>query len=167
MTRPSGSAVRPISPATGPLRDGSVVADLVRIRLRQGGTVRLRGTGFSMFPLVPPRSSVTIGHATAGDLKPGDIVAFESFRGIACHLFAGLGPDGTVRTRGIASGPDRAFGPERLVGRVLRVHLGPASLETDSRLFRLLLGIVERGGALPGRVAARIWSSVRSRRLRR
>ena len=154
--------VRSHGQSFGRLRDGALVADLVRIRLHQGGTVRLRGTGFSMFPLVVPRASVTLGDVTPGSLRPGDIVAFESDHGIVCHLFDGPGPDGRIRTRGIASGPDRAFEPTRLVGRVLRVHLGPAAIETDTLVFRMLSRLAVRGGPFPGRLAARAWATIRS-----
>jgi len=116
-----------------------------------------------MFPLVPPGASVTIGCASPAGLTVGDLVAFESMRGVACHLFAGFEPDGRLRTRGISSGPDHPVAQERFIGRVLSIHLGGIELRTDAWAFELLSRLAALSGPLPGRIAAKVWSIVRTR----
>jgi len=116
-----------------------------------------------MFPLVPPGASVTIGFASLAGLAAGDLIAFESVRGVACHLFEGFEPDGRLRTRGIATGPDRPVDPERFVGRVLSIRMVGIELRTDAWSYGILARVAGLSGPLPGRIAAKIWSLVRTR----
>jgi len=71
--------------------------------LAQAGQLRLRVTGTSMLPAIPPGTDVLIRRTSPDDVVPGDVVLLRAYGGVRLHRLAskiGAGSSSVLITRG-------------------------------------------------------------------
>ncbi len=100
---------------------------LVADALRGGGlfegvrpSVRLKVYGESMLPALWPGDVVEVANCSIDDLLPGDIVLAMRDGRLFLHRFVATQPGGFVLRGDSVPGPDPAFPPEALLGRLVR-----------------------------------------------
>lgn len=91
--------------------------------LREGRTVELPATGWSMRPLIAPGGVVRIEPARAADVRPGDIVVVDVGGRLVCHRLVYKTADRVV-TRGDATAI--ADPPQPLDAVIGRVPIPPS-----------------------------------------
>ena len=86
--------------------------------LREGRTVELPATGFSMRPLIPPGGTVRVEPASVEDVRPGDVVLVDDGGWLVCHRLLYVA-GGRVVTRGDDTPMDDPPLPaDAVIGRV-------------------------------------------------
>jgi signal peptidase len=95
----------------------SLCADL----LRDGTAVRFTATGSSMWPTIRDGDVITVVPARASELAVGDVVLYETPRGLTAHRVIRRVQDAgeSLRVRGDTPGStDEVVGRRQLLGRV-------------------------------------------------
>lgn len=96
----------------------SLRAQLAAQMLREGHTVELPATGWSMRPLIPPGGTVRVEPASVGDVRPGDVVVVDAGGELLCHRLRYVA-GGRVVTRGDNTlDDDPPLPADALIGRV-------------------------------------------------
>lgn len=115
-------------------------AELVDELLRLGRQVHLQVAGWSMSPLMPRGSEITVEPAVAGDVRVGDVVVVGTPKGIVTHRVVRTdSASGRPITRGDRSPAEDPDHPgRRILGKVRRVRHGPLSWAPGGRVPRLL-----------------------------
>ncbi len=86
--------------------------------LREGRTVELPATGWSMRPLIAPGGVVRVAPASIDDVRPGDIVVVDLGGELVCHRLRYVAC-GRVVTRGDNTlDDDPAVPTDAVIGRV-------------------------------------------------
>lgn len=101
--------------------------ELLQEALRKYGSVRLSVGGRSMWPLIPPGSTVRLRTMETGHLRPGTVVAVRRGERTVCHSVVCIDEErGDVVTRGLSRpAADPPCPTTHIVGVVTGVQWGP------------------------------------------
>lgn len=99
--------------------------------------MRFKASGNSMRPWIQAGDLITLAPAEATRLKRGQVIAFETTAGmLTIHRLVALRAEAAglvLVTRGDANmANDPAFGPDRVVGRVIEVRLAGYRVPVNS-----------------------------------
>jgi phage repressor protein C with HTH and peptisase S24 domain len=122
--------------ALQPAHDTPIRARLAAEMLREGHTVDLPALGTSMRPLITPGGVIRVAPASAGGVRPGDVVLVDAGGHLVCHRLV-YATAARVVTRGDnAPACDPPLPADAVIGRV-EVPPSPHALYCAVRaLFR-------------------------------
>jgi signal peptidase I len=104
-----------------------VFLDLSRELLRRGYSVRFRPKGFSMHPTIRDGEAVTVAPTTAHAIKRGDILLYQTKRGVTAHRVVEIRERGQSAAVFILRGDslascDAPVRGEQILGKVISVE---------------------------------------------
>ena len=108
--------------------------------LSEGKTIKVRADGYSMYPSVKPGSIIFIEPLhTAGNISPGEIIAWKRDNGFVVHRLLRIFESGNQTffvTRGdSSSSEDVPVVIGNLAGRVIRIENPEGKIERPSSYF--------------------------------
>lgn len=134
-----------------PARDQAhaLKCDLALEVLRTSGRLRLRVTGWSMFPAIWPGDTLELERTSRDQLSAGDVVLFGRDRRLFAHRIVESGDHGVV-TRGDAMPqPDPVVAENELLGRVAGIVRNGKLLQPNKSLSlsqRVTAGVARSSG---------------------
>ncbi len=122
--------------------------------LRSGETVRFHARGHSMWPLIPSDSRVEVRPSEAGELRVGQIAAFERQGRVIVHRVHAVEPE-RIALAGDALKRGDGYVPRGdVLGRAHVLRRRPLQLRLPRpRHLRILVRALSRRFALAGRLA--------------
>ena len=123
------------------------LVSLCRDLLGHSVIVRMHVHGSSMYPTIRSGDLVEIHPSPAPHPRRGDIILFESSRGLTLHRVRQIRPDGAIVARGDAARQnDAPIGLEMVVG-VARTRVRNGRRSILKRFYSPLLGELRRFGS--------------------
>ena len=113
------------------LKDPQIIEDA----LKMYGSVRIRVTGGSMIPIIPPRAFVTLKRVPQGEINNGDIVAVLKKR-LVLHRIVAV-DESSVLLIGDAIGRPARFSRKHVIAKVTRVEFYGLSWPLEGPIFHL------------------------------